>query len=126
MFPRFKVIAILTAWFLASGSQWDAVQVFAWARMFGENVRQLPLGEAVARTFSPEARCTLCAAVTEGTQQQQCETTLIPKFEDRSLSICEPTPQLLFAALDVVGWLENRTRPAGLARERPPVPPPRV
>ena len=94
--------------------------------MFSENVRQLPLGEAVARTFSPEARCNLCAAVAEGKQQQQGETALNPKFEDRSLLICEPAPQFLFEADDVDGWLDNRTRLAGISRERPPVPPPRV
>ena len=124
MFLRLKVFAILTAWFLASGSQWDAVQVIAWARMFGENVRQLPLGEAVARTFSPEARCTLCAAVTEG--KKQGGTTPAPKFEERSLSICEPTPQILFAAAVVLGRLEVSHVVPGLARARPPVPPPRV
>jgi hypothetical protein len=84
------------------------------------------LGEAVARTFSPEARCNLCAAVSEGKQQQQGETALNPKFEDRSLLICEPAPQFLFEADDVAGWLDNRTRLAGISRERPPVPPPRV
>ena len=97
--------------------------------MFSENVRQLPLGEAVARTFSPEARCNLCAAVSEGKQQQQCETTLNPKFEDRSLSICEPTATSAYKAIfltDVAGWLDSRTRLAGISRERPPVPPPRV
>jgi hypothetical protein len=78
--------------------------------MFSENVRQLPLGEAVARTFSPEARCNLCAAVSEGKKQQQSETALNPKFEDRSLFICEPAPQYLFEADDVAGWLDNRTR----------------
>ena len=126
MLQRFKVVVILTASFLATGSQWNVLQVFAWASMFSENVRQLPLGEAVARTFSPEARCNLCAAVSEGKQQQQSETALNPKFEDRSLLICEPAPQYLFEADDVAGWLDSRTRLAGISRERPPVPPPRV
>jgi hypothetical protein len=126
VFPRLKVVAILTAWFLASGSQWDAVQIFAWARMFGENVRQLPVGEALARTFSPAARCTLCVAVTEGKQQQQGGTTPAPKFEDRTLSICEPAPLFVFAAAEILGRLENRPAVPGLTRARPPVPPPRV
>lgn len=126
MLQRFKVVAILTASFLATGSQWNVLQIFAWASMFSENVRQLPLGEAVSRTFSPEARCSLCAAVSEGKKQQERETALNPKFEDRSLFICEPAPQYLFEADDVAGWLDNRTQLTGVSRERPPVPPPRV
>jgi len=39
------------------------VQAVAYARMFADNARTLPLRAALTRTFSPEGRCDVCSAV---------------------------------------------------------------
>src|SRR5471032_1474735 len=68
---QLSLLLTLAAWLLATGSQWDLVQTFAWGRMFVENTRTLPLLEAAQRTFSPEGRCPICAAVSAAKQQQE-------------------------------------------------------
>ena len=39
------------------------MQVFAWGKMFAENARTLPLGEALRTTFDPAQPCALCLGV---------------------------------------------------------------
>src|SRR5262245_59407297 len=62
-------LLLLMASLLATGSQWDLIQVLAWGRMFWENAARLPLGEALERTFSPTDLCPICEAVRDGKQE---------------------------------------------------------
>ena len=54
MFRRFhRPLAWLTlfAWLSASGLSWDALQVFAWAKMSVDNAREASLGAAVGKAM---------------------------------------------------------------------------
>ena len=68
-----SITCLLFAWLCANGALLDAVQVFAWGKMFAENVRTEPLGEALRATFDPAKPCQFClgvAAAKETAKQQ--------------------------------------------------------
>ncbi len=70
MHRKLPIVLTLAAWLFATGSQWDLVQAFAWARMMATNVETMSVADALAQTFSPEGRCTLCEAISAAKQQQ--------------------------------------------------------
>jgi hypothetical protein len=129
---QFALVLTLTAWLLATGSQWDVVQTFAWARMFAENYRTLPLRVALNRTFSPEGRCGLCVAVTLAKQSQSDSPdtpsdTPSGKFSGKIVLVLEP------AAAPLVPRITSSCRrsrsdqlPVSAERAAPPLPPPRA
>ena len=45
---RFAITSLIFAWICANGAVWDAVQVFAWARMFAGYAHTLPVRAAFA------------------------------------------------------------------------------
>lgn len=127
MHRRFPLILTLTAWLFATGSQWDIVQTFAWARMFSKNIQTRSLGAALARTFSVEGRCELCGAVTRAKQQQDNDAPAPGgKPEGKPLLIFQPIPVVVVAAPEFAPWLLEQHRPLSADRAAPPLPPPRA
>jgi hypothetical protein len=122
---RFSLGVTLLAWFIASGSQWDVVQVFAWARMFVANTETLSLGDAVVRTFSPEARCGLCNAVSAAKQQRDTPATPGPRLEDKAFLVCEPVPVIVAVARPRATSQPDDQRLKSAGKEPPPLRPPR-
>lgn len=124
---RLSLIFTLAAWLLATGSQWDLVQTFAWARMFATNAQTLPLIEAAQLTFSPEGRCEICHAVSNAKQQQENSAT-VPggKLDAKILLAFEPAPSPVVAAPDFSPWSLSDPFAPAMTRAAPPVPPPRV
>lgn len=128
----FALVLTLTAWLLATGSQWDVVQTFAWARMFAENVRTLPLRVALDRTFSPEGRCGVCVVVTRAKQAQSDSPdtpgdTPSGKFSGKLLLAHEPESASLVALVpSPARWSRRDPIPASADRAAPPLPPPRT
>lgn len=125
---RLSLILTLAAWLLATGSQWDLVQTFAWGRMFVLNARTRPLLEAARFTFSPEGRCAICNTVSHAKRQQQENSATIPggKPDAKILLAFEPAPSPVVAAPDSSPWsLRDPLAPA-MTRAAPPVPPPRA
>ncbi len=55
---RLSLLTLLTAWLLATGSQWDMVQTLGWGRMIVRYSQTMTLAQAVRLTFTP----TTCAA----------------------------------------------------------------
>ena len=60
----------LCAWLSASGLSWDALQVFAWAKMSVDNARDASVVAAVGKTLA-DAPCPLCRAAQEGRKQSE-------------------------------------------------------
>lgn len=127
MRQRLSLIFTLAAWLLATGSQWDLVQTFAWGRMFATNVRSMSVLEAAKRTLSPEGRCELCNAVSDAKQQQENPAT-VPggKLDAKILLAFEAAPSPVVAAPEFSPWSLSDPLVSSLARSAPPVPPPRV
>jgi len=127
MHRRIPLVLTLVAWLLATGAQWDLLQTFAWARMFAENARVLPLGAALARTFSPEGRCEVCGVVAAGKRAQDGAESDAPggKLEGKVLLIFQPAPVVIVAAAGYGPWPRTELRFASTGRSAPPFPPPR-
>ena len=124
---KLSLVLTLFAWLLATGSQWDAVQVFAWGKMFAENLRALPLVEAAARTFSLEGRCPLCVKVAEAKQREDgADGAPVAKLDFKIFLACEPAPSPVVAAPDFLPWLRSDPFVRAMTRPTPPVPPPRT
>ena len=101
---KLPLVLTLTAWLFATGSQWDLVQTFAWARMFADNVRTMSIETALARTFSPEGRCRMCNAVTSAKQQQEnADDTPSGKVTGKTVLVYLPAPAVVFAARNAAG-----------------------
>lgn len=128
MHRKVPLVLTLVAWLLATGAQWDLLQTFAWARMFSENARVLPLGAALARTFSPEGRCELCGVVSTAKQQQHDAEGSVPggKVEGKVLLVFQPAPLVREPASQVTPWTLSEPLFASAGRAAPPLPPPRA
>jgi hypothetical protein len=125
---KLPLVLTLVAWLFATGSHWDFVQVFAWARMFSENARVLPLGSALERTFSPAGRCKLCRAVSSAKQKETDSNGSIPggKVEGKVLLVFQPAPAVIVEAPDFAPWVSGDLAVLSAGRAAPPLPPPRV
>ncbi len=123
---RFAIFSLLTAWLLATGSQWDVVQVIAWGRMFTGYVRTMSVGQALEQTFDADKPCALCCAVSRAKQQEKTQLPPEVRLREKFLLIFQPT-------LEFVATVSNRNRWAGVeclltgrGRAEPAVPPPRA
>ena len=123
---RLPILALLGAWICANGALLDAVQVFAWARMFGEYARTMDARTALSRTFDPARPCHLCRTVSRARDKarSQLPTTVEKSAEKLLLALHQPSP--VFFAEETDSW-EFDCGFAGPARREPvPVPPPRL
>ena len=124
---RISIAALCLAWLCANGALLDTVQVFAWGKMFAENVRTLSVAEALAATFDPAKPCEMClgVAAAKATAQQQ-----LPGSVERAST--EKIVLALHAATRPFFLSSSADRPATLASVPPsrtepvPLPPPRV
>ncbi len=127
MRKKFSITCLLFAWLCANGALLDAVQVFAWGKMFAENARALPLGEALAATFDPAKPCEMClgVAAAKETARQQLPGS-VEKAGQEKLVLA------LHAATRPVFLSSSADWPVTLASVPPsrtdpvPVPPPRA
>lgn len=120
------VLGVLLGWLCATGVQWDFVQAFAWARMLGDNARQLPLLAAVDRTFSPAGRCEFCELVTSAKQATDPAGLPAGKAETAIKLLPPPAGKVVVVAPCFAAWPETPPGAAGIGRAPPPLPPPRA
>lgn len=125
-----SLLLTLTAWFFATGSQWDVVQTFAWARMFTTYAQSMPLLEAAKKTFSGEELCGVCEVVQDTRQGAQDESQASTPAEGKALG-------KMPMAIPQEVWFVLRLPPSALCpppsvfppealRASPPTPPPRA
>lgn len=126
MRQRFAIFSLLIAWLLATGSQWDLVQTFAWGRMFLGYAKTMSLLDAAKETFDPEKPCALCCAVRKAKQQQN-NSSLPPetKLREKLLLVFQPSPSVVFLSLETNSWSLSDLLPLSAERAAPPNPPPR-
>jgi hypothetical protein len=118
----FAILSLSFAWFCANGALWDAVQVFAWARMVHDYSQFMPLARAIKITFDGSAPCDICRAVTTATQQEHEGD--FSRSETRVLLACV-VPERIVLNPPPFSWPEAEDA-IGLVREiEVPVPPPR-
>lgn len=124
MSSRFKIVAILFAWLLATGAQWDVVQTVGWARMIARYAETMSISQAVEKTFG-NAVCGICEAVDYA---KQAEATAVPNDAAKAkvVLLCPSAPRYVFAMnlgqyCPLGDWL-----PLSASRSAPPTPPPRA
>ena len=123
---RFQVILVLALSFLATGAQWDLIQVFAWARMTVNHTRSMPFSRAVTKTFDGEM-CGLCQMVANAKKQDQSRSNLPElKMESKILLFFQAAPRVVVDAPRTAAWRPTEAVVVTAGRSAPPVPPPRV
>ena len=127
MRKNLAITSLLFAWLCANGALLDAVQVFAWGKMFAENARTLPLGEALRTTFDPAKPCEFClgvAAAKETAKQQLPGSVDQPSTEKLVLALHSSARPFFLSPypdwpVTLASVPPSRTEPV-------PLPPPRV
>lgn len=112
---------------LATGTILDVIQVFAWSRMWVDNVQTQSVGDAFSRTFSEEGMCPLCESV-QAIKRDQAERYpfAIKLFERCPLLLPQGIQLALIVSADPDFWPEAADSNGFAFRNCPPVPPPRV
>lgn len=123
---RPRLIVLLSAWLLATGVHWDALQVVAWSRMFADNARSMPLLAAVRQTFDPQKMCGMCCAVQAAKREQRESTSPAAQVEGKAPVVIQPAAGIVVAAPAGRPWRVEESAVEDAEREAPPVPPPRV
>jgi hypothetical protein len=114
---------------MATGSQWDLVQVIAWGRMFTGYSNEMSLTDAAKKTFSGEL-CSLCQVAQDGRKQQESGGDTAPpaKSVGKMIDLCPltTTTPVLAPRNGNVGRIADFLVSDGRGRACPPNPPPRV
>ena len=124
MRPRLQLCALLFAWFMATGGQWDVLQVFAWSRMFAGYAREMSVTAALSQTFQPDNLCSICRAVKAAKQQQEQAPMAGGKELGKILLVFEPAPQIVVVRPSFSSWSPSDQIIPGIGRAAPPTPPP--
>ena len=125
MRARLPLLTLLTAWLLATGVQWDALQIIAWSRMFLENQRMMPLREAVEFTFSERGMCPMCRAVQSAKQTARESGLPAGDFGAKAPVFVPRIETVVVTAPGWEAWHAPDQPVTSQERARPPAPPPR-
>jgi hypothetical protein len=123
---RVATFSLLFAWVCAHGAIWDAVQVFAWGKMFAGYAGTMNVAAALRETFDPTKPCDMCLGVANAkeTAKQQ-----LPQSVERSaekLLLALHTPARVVFENSPEAWPAALASAGAVRSESVPVPPPRV
>ena len=127
---KLSLVLTLAAWLLATGSHWDLVQTFAWGRMIATYSESMSFTQAVQKTFSAGATCSVCEIVATAKSQDSAHPTT-PTAPGKTLEkihlVFAPAPAapLLLSSASFSWSLSDQSVPVS-GRAAPPVPPPRA
>lgn len=109
---------------MATGAQWDFMQVVAWGRMFATYAETMSIGEAAKKTFNGEM-CDVCEVVNEAKQQ---EKTNVPtsSWKAKLTLVYQSVPSVFLRTPEPEVWSLSDREPLSAQRPVPPTPPPRV
>lgn len=117
--------ALAFAWLCANGAVWDAVQVFAWGRMFAGNAATMPVSVALRETFNPRKACALCVKVHEAKEQAQAQLPAPSDGDAVKVVLMLHVVESPVFANDPGVWLPGSLLEAAERRDPVPLPPPR-
>jgi hypothetical protein len=118
--------SLLFAWICANGAIWDAVQVFAWGKMFAGYSQAMSVPAALRATFDPAKACEMCqgVATAKETAKQQLPRSVEQSAEKLLLAL-HAQAAIVFAQSGTE-WPAARAGFGPLRSELVPVPPPRA
>ncbi len=114
----------MVAWLCANGVALDAVQVFAWGRMFAARVEVLSIDEAFHQTFDGRHPCALCTAV-ERARAADHRPAHLPAPSLVKLTLFCHDAETLVPPVAASREIEVWSVPRMFRRDPVPVPPPR-
>jgi hypothetical protein len=112
--------------FLATGTQWDLMQVFAWGRMIAGHTQAMALSQAVAKTFDGEM-CSLCRMVNDAKKQEQSRSNFPELKQERKMVLFfQAVPNVVVESPLLATWYPAEVTVVTAGRAAPPLPPPRA
>jgi hypothetical protein len=117
-------VAVLLA-FIATGSQWDFVQTFAWGRMLVNYSRTMTVSQSIAKTFSGEM-CDVCRLVASTQRQDRTRSEVPAARADAKLFLFLQSPsEIVLACPAEADRTPRATAATTVGRAAPLLPPPR-
>jgi hypothetical protein len=122
-----SITCLLFAWLCANGALLDAVQVFAWGKMFSENTRTMSVTAALRATFDPTKACELCSTVAtaKNTAAKQLPAAVEHSGADKLLLALHIPARPVFVS-PPADWPATLASVPPSRTEPVPLPPPRV
>lgn len=121
-----SIVAITLAWLCANDVGWNAVQVFAWARMFTQYTQSMTVSAALRETFDPAKPCDICRLVTHAKESAPAQAPLAPERGAEKLLLTCEQPTLFFFSSLARDWPDAIPLPVSARTEPVPLPPPRA
>lgn len=127
MRKKIASLCLLWAWLCANGAVLDAVQVFAWGRMFTGYAQSMPLAAALRETLDPTKPCELCGVVSNAKADWgQQELPASNEQSSGKLVLALDVPAQFVLTATPGDWPPALASAAPRRTERVPVPPPRA
>lgn len=122
-----SITCLFFAWLCANGALLDAVQVFAWGKMFSENTRTMDVCSALSATFDPANACNICVSVAaaKDTAEHQLPASVERASAEKLLLALHTPARPIFVSLPA-DWPATLASVAPSRTEPVPVRPPRV
>jgi len=118
-YPKFWLIITLVT---ITGLNWSLLQTVAWTSMLANNLRTQSLSEAVTRTFDGQYPCPLCRAIAEAKKSEK-KSAILSGSQKLEFPPLTEGPALMPPPRSYLN--PQLHSPAGLIRQKPPLPPPR-
>lgn len=127
MRKNLAITSLLFAWLCANGALLDAVQVFAWGKMFSENLQTMRVATALRATFDPARACNLCVSVATArdTAERQRPASVERSSADKLVLALHAPAHPIFVS-PASDWPETLASVPPSRTEPVPLPPPRV
>lgn len=121
----FSILCLTAAWLCANGVVLDAVQVYAWTRMFTGYMHTTSIERAAAETFDPGKPCPICVVVQKARDSGPKQPATAPVPAARLTLACQGAEKMLIGPQERE-WLEQPASLAPARRELVPLPPPKT
>ncbi|MBE0540778.1 MAG: hypothetical protein IH623_05275 [Verrucomicrobia bacterium] len=122
VFARLGHVLLIVALLAATGTHWAVLQSVAWTTMLVDNLRTVPLREAVERTFDGKHPCKLCHEISKGKAAEK--NTEFPTWA-KKLEFVAQRPIFVFSTPTHYRLVPEFFSAATDRPHRPPIPPPR-
>lgn len=125
MYRRLPIVLTLVAWLLATGVQWDLLQVFGWARMVVNHSQTMSITAAVTKTLGGEM-CGVCEIVSQAKRRPADAAPAGGPHDAKVVLLVPAAPAFVFSAPDPGVWSAAPSAALSVPRTAPPLPPPRA
>jgi hypothetical protein len=125
MFRGLSVAGLLLGWLCAQGALTDAVQVFAWARMFAGYAQTSTWRAALEQTFDPARPCKICCAVRKAREADQAPIAPVVRESAKLDLVLLATDRLIAPASASATFPSSDPTPTAW-HPTVPKPPPRI